>query len=371
MANALRQWSPWTCRTEAAKEKGESAALERARALSMIGGEPFTQGDPQLLIDLSQSGCVANPLGPNLLLTAAHCAVSSPVEKVEIAGHQHDVSWTLLPDWSLFGDDIALGRFLTREQGLGQSFKCDASLDGTNLGDWVRLVARDESGTGWATARAEIVENQGELILSADGVGVCPGDSGAPVFMEVNSRLHLVGLVSAGPPGCEQGPIYVTPIGKHFAWLEGETETPFSCDEASWAAVIGGVQPQAEGELVHAWQMWSNIAVSFNARSVENYRHVFVSVSDDSAVRVNESFAAEEGVTLYDVAVGTFTVHTAISTWSGVVHERSFQVLVAPPSPSVATCSVQSWQDREPDASWCWFLALFTLAVGRRLRWVS
>jgi hypothetical protein len=56
-----------------------------------------------------------------------------------------------------------------------------------------------------------------------EGVGACTGDSGAPVFQEVEGRLFVLGVVSwsTGPKnsaGCG-GLTGVTPLARYRAWI--------------------------------------------------------------------------------------------------------------------------------------------------------
>lgn len=131
--------------------------------------------------------------------------------------------WEPLPNWRLVGNDLAV---LTLERPVGTlPVACATRDDDVAVGTMLEVVALGATeGEGFGTlrsARVTVSRMDLELELTQDGVGSCGGDSGAPVHLvPANGAPQLYGIVSSGPPGCEPGPIYASPVLPYSDWID-------------------------------------------------------------------------------------------------------------------------------------------------------
>jgi hypothetical protein len=223
-------------------------------AAAMVGGaQPTSEGAGRAVVMLTGSRgtfCSGVALARDLVLTAAHCvlpgadyklvefdAARQPALKdiLRIARHpEFDVDAALrhrvTADVALLklaaplaivpaplaraGAPVAVGdRFVVA--GYGVAARGDGKSGGTIRA--ATLVATGQPGT--LQIRLTDPLTKGERA----GLGACTGDSGAPVYREVDGALAVVGVVSwsTGPAlseGCG-GLTGVTPLARYLAWI--------------------------------------------------------------------------------------------------------------------------------------------------------
>ncbi len=99
----------------------------------------------------------------------------------------------------------------------------------------------DEQGSGLGQKRQAtdtVSLDDSEYRIGSRSSGTCDGDSGGPAFIRVGSppEWRVLGILSSGDPeSCGVG--WYTPLSRHLAWLEQETQLELSpCfDDGEWA----------------------------------------------------------------------------------------------------------------------------------------
>lgn len=236
-----------------------TAALSATPARAVVGNAPAASGATAraVLMIIKEDGfCTATAVARSLLLTAAHCSLSSdyklvlgapserPVVK-DIVRVEHDPQFDLK---RLFGHlataDVALLKLATplpdtiaplplgaEEEpvaagdtfvvaGYGVTMRGDGRTAGTLRA--ATLVATGQPGS--LQIRLVDAKTKGDTA----GLGACTGDSGAPVLRNKDGRIVIIGLVSwsTGPKlegGCG-GLTGVTPLAKYHDWITGTAQ---------------------------------------------------------------------------------------------------------------------------------------------------
>jgi hypothetical protein len=229
------------------------------KAAAMVGGAPPAasgMGRSVVLIlgsyGASSTACTATAIGPDLLLTAAHCVQpgadyklvasepgDAPVLK-DVARIEREPQFDLK---RLFGHlataDVALIKLAEPPPARIPPVRIGSGAETVTVGDTLVVVGygdtvRGDGRTGGTVRAAPLVVTgqPGTLQIrlfdpatkgASAGLGACTGDSGAPAFREAGGSLTVIGVVSwsTGPnlsAGCG-GLTGITPLVRYRAWI--------------------------------------------------------------------------------------------------------------------------------------------------------
>lgn len=245
---------------------------------SLIGGTPAASGEWPNVAWL-ENGCSAVLVHSRLLLYAAHCGENHTRAWL---GHKLEVSWDVssgiiaLEDKGSYESlDLEICR-THPNGGLGNDIaycivKHEATLpvapivsgeelEQLDIGQPTTLVGYGLTGADGTvmgvkhvaeSTLLELVE-PGEIVTGSADAGSCYGDSGGPVFVQVEGRpddgvleWRVLGILSAGEPGvCGKG--YYTEISQHTSWLAESGFPLHPCGEAEHEA---GATPCTESKV--------------------------------------------------------------------------------------------------------------------------
>ena len=224
--------------------------LAAGPAGAVIGGQPVPAGDPltrvTVILSSRQGFCSGAVIGPNLVLTAAHCVDSpEPVAVLtfgpgrqpiinEIAARQVHPAYRRA-DWQARRTAIDLAVVRTaRPIGEG-SAPADLSAGGVpQPGAAIRLVGFGPLSEGDGRS-AGVLRSAGLTVTGRPGsyqvrltgpagapLGACTGDSGGPVFATEGGRPVVAGIVSwtTGTGQARCGALTgAVPIAPHRSWI--------------------------------------------------------------------------------------------------------------------------------------------------------
>jgi secreted trypsin-like serine protease len=244
------------------------AAHASALGQPVVGGKVVERGAfPDVVAVLGADGglCTGTLLEADLVLTAAHCIESDPIEvivgSVDLArpdGQRRRVKGTrAYPDWI---DTYDIGIVMlenpvaAKARGIVQGCARDRLQVGlplqlvgfgltakTGAGDNTRLrhatVPVVDGSCTSDPACAQAVAPGGEFIAGGHGTDSCFGDSGGPVYIETARGPALIGVVSRSTATwsdpCGSGGVYVR-ADQVVAWIQnvsGRKVARVPCDE--------------------------------------------------------------------------------------------------------------------------------------------
>jgi len=182
---------------------GESGLGSAARTeQGIIGGNISTDDDAVVMLSI---GCSGSLIAPNVVLSAAHCLPSDYVGfgmSTETVFATRRVSQQFAAreyDAGIYaGSDIALLLLAFNVRPLGDE----------DVGAPVRLVGYGQSeSSGYGTRRYVNLDLQdvSSLFVTTgnEGETACYGDSGGPMFMEIDGEEQVIGVASFVISGCD------------------------------------------------------------------------------------------------------------------------------------------------------------------------
>jgi secreted trypsin-like serine protease len=242
-----------------------ATVLSLAPAAAMVGGAtPAADGIARsVVMVLGSRGnlCTGTALARDLVLTAAHCVTSAPEHRIlpaKGAALMEIRTASVHPGFSpqSFANsrataDVALIKLAAPLPdpivliALSRTDTAVAVGDRFVVAGFGATAKGSETGIGVARTAALIATGQpGSLQIrlfdpttkgERPGLGACTGDSGGPVFRDINGRMLVVGVVSwsTGPKlsdGCG-GLTGVTPLTRYRDWIvqaAGKLGSPLS-----------------------------------------------------------------------------------------------------------------------------------------------
>lgn len=175
----------------------------------IINGVPVPPGYFNEVVQFKANGggggtCTATLVGPEMVITAGHCAPDKSSVKVKVGAKEIEGTFYRHPDYQQFDYDVALVHLKTalpdiepasiqHEVEIGTAvtllgFGCTASGGGGGNDGILRMG--ESVVTGFA--RNDFVSKK------AGGGALCFGDSGGPTFRRVDGQYYLVGISSKG-----------------------------------------------------------------------------------------------------------------------------------------------------------------------------
>lgn len=172
----------------------------------LINGKPVDPGTYKEVISINTngSGCTATIVGPKVIITAAHCAVTGATAKFKVDGVEYSAVMARSSLYPSQDHDVALGVVNTEIPNI-KPFSVGGKA---NKGDAITLLGYGCINVGGGGGNDGILRIGSSVIVDfsefdmvsrmAGGAALCYGDSGGPAFISDGGKQKLLGINSKG-----------------------------------------------------------------------------------------------------------------------------------------------------------------------------
>lgn len=216
----------------------------------IVGGEPALHEDYPSIVGLTRETggafCTGTLVRPDLIITASHCILQSNITKdtlfvvhgyetprLATSYNRHDIYEIVnYPDYDFeksFDDDIAIIILNNpiATPACAPILHSDNFEDLLNAGDRVKIagygrVDAEESGGVLFAADTLVVRRfTKEIVIGGtNNPNICYGDSGGPIYVELNDIQYVTGVASRmSAPVCRNEATHVLP-GAYIEWIQ-------------------------------------------------------------------------------------------------------------------------------------------------------